>query len=221
MSRTVVPIVGMHRSGTSATAGCLAATGLDFGPPGLLMPASPANPKGYFEAMEVVAIHDELLLRLGCAWDSPQVRGDWRLLSSADRAKDSLAEWLSRLNGPGPFAVKDPRMCLFPELWLHASWAAGVALEPVIVTRETHAVCRSLMRRDRMPHEHALELLYYYGHGVTRWLEIHQLAAVIRFEQLLHDPVGTLVPALSPIGIPTEGWQDRVRDFIDEELVHG
>jgi len=61
-------VVGMHRSGTSATAGLLHRLGIHMGQE--LMPATPFNPKGYFEHLQVRDFNDRLLEARGQTWDS-------------------------------------------------------------------------------------------------------------------------------------------------------
>ena len=56
-------IVGMHRSGTSATAGMLHHLGVQLG--SNLLPANEYNLTGYWEHVDIVAVHDELLQALG------------------------------------------------------------------------------------------------------------------------------------------------------------
>lgn len=218
--RIVVPIIGMHRSGTSATAGCLKLAGLDFGPESLLMRASPANPKGYFESLEVVGIHERLLRGLGAKWDDPQLRGDWELTLPARVAKAALSKWLSRANRPGPMGVKDPRACLFGPLWRSAARSVGIELRPLIVTRETDAVAHSLARRDGMSAGHARDLMAIYGSGVLDWMLGTSRAPHIHFEDLLADPRGTLEPVLPKLTLPGPFDWAAIEDFVDEDLTH-
>src|SRR5882724_1528346 len=49
---TAILVLGMHRSGTSATAGWLKTLGVNLGP--YLMAEDPTQPKGYFEHAEIV-----------------------------------------------------------------------------------------------------------------------------------------------------------------------
>ena len=65
----MILILGMHRSGTSALAGGVAALGAGFGE--RLMQAVPdQNAKGFWEDLDVVSIDDRVLLALGRTWDS-------------------------------------------------------------------------------------------------------------------------------------------------------
>ena len=56
-----VIVAGMHRSGTSLTAGLLARLGIDMGRD--LVPADRANPRGYFEDVELVRFHQRMFAR--------------------------------------------------------------------------------------------------------------------------------------------------------------
>src|SRR5437588_13004998 len=69
--RTVVCVLGMHRSGTSLVGHLLHALGLDLGPEEHLMGASSANPTGHCENEPVTELNDALLERLGGSWSQP------------------------------------------------------------------------------------------------------------------------------------------------------
>src|ERR1700686_2628559 len=64
---TALVVLGMHRSGTSALAGMLHHLGVALGE--RLMPASPDNPRGYWEHSEIVDADQRLMASLGWAWD--------------------------------------------------------------------------------------------------------------------------------------------------------
>src|SRR5262245_1322694 len=59
-------VLGMHRSGTSLFAGVLGLLGA--GLPKNLLPANSWNPKGYFEPLDIVNLHEEMLSALGSSW---------------------------------------------------------------------------------------------------------------------------------------------------------
>lgn len=80
VSRGVAPppilVIGMHRSGTSATTGLLAHLGVNLGAPERLQPGDVHNPEGYHELQDAVALNDGLLDWCGSAWDLPPKLGD-------------------------------------------------------------------------------------------------------------------------------------------------
>lgn len=221
MKTTLLAVVGMHRSGTSATAGAFAQLGVDFGPAPLLMKPSRDNPKGYFEATLVVGIHDRLLRGLSGSWESPFIRGDWPLTIQANVARRQILEWVERLPAGTTCGVKDPRMSLFYPLWENACNEAGVRLIPCCVIRELESVVRSLQRRDGFDPWHCREIAERYGEGVLEWSKAPG-ATVIHFEDLVDDPAGAMQPTLDALMFnPDEGGWERVLDFLDGSLVHG
>lgn len=217
---TLYAVIGMHRSGTSATAGALSCLGVDFGPAALLMPASSDNPKGYFEALPVVMIHDRLLRGLRGRWDDPQIRGDWQLTMQGHVAQASVLNWIEGLRPGSTYGVKDPRMCLFYPMWKKACEDLLVDLRVCCVIREFDAIARSLQRRDGFSMSHARDLAEIYGRGVMEWSQ-HPHAYTVHFEELVENPsiaLNTIASRLTHFPDMLD-WE-AVRDFLDPELVH-
>lgn len=67
-SRLVILVLGMHRSGTSATAGLISKLGV--GLPDNLQPAQAENERGFFESTVIGQAHDKLLAANGAGWNS-------------------------------------------------------------------------------------------------------------------------------------------------------
>ena len=65
-----VPIVGMHRSGTSCVTGILERNGLHLS--GDLIDPNPFNPEGFWESREVIRINDLTLSRYGYPYMDPE-----------------------------------------------------------------------------------------------------------------------------------------------------
>jgi hypothetical protein len=219
LERILIPVIGMHRSGTSAVAGALKHLGIDFGTD--LMGPAPSNPRGHFEDLTVVAIHESLLHSLGCRWDDVQLRGDWELTKVADIATQRVGKWLSRLKGSGPFGIKDPRMCLFSPIWHVAALRTDIELRPLIVMREHDAIAHSLARRNKMSPEHTRDLLVRYGEGIAEWWTTADACTIIHFEDLIENPREELELVMRDLGFPAERDMSAAMDFIDGSLVHG
>ena len=149
-SRRAVVVLGMHRSGTSAVAGCLHRLGVDFGP--RLMPATEDNARGYFEHVDIVNLHDRLLLALGGGWDEtrPFLPREWPAVDPlTDPYRTELFRLLQRDLSAAPlWGLKDPRLCrLLP--WWEPVWAATDTWPLfVIVRRPPSEVAASLARRE-------------------------------------------------------------------------
>ena len=116
-------VVGMHRSGTSMVGGMLAGAGVRMGD--RLIPADSANPRGYFEDVDVVDFHGSLFKKALPDTDAPHV--DWGVVEgrALDRAlvlaaapeAEAIAQARSREGGLWGF--KDPRTTMALDLWDH------------------------------------------------------------------------------------------------------
>jgi hypothetical protein len=137
---TLVAILGMHRSGTSAVAGMLAAHGVEFGP---VRTRNRFNRRGNRELRDLNKLHEELLTRSqGSWWDPP---ASVEVTAEDIRRRDEI---LATIDGD-PAAVKDPRMLVCPGLW------RDVELKRIGVVRNPVSVRRSLARRAaERPHKH-------------------------------------------------------------------
>jgi hypothetical protein len=137
---TLVAILGMHRSGTSAVAGMLAEHGVEFGP---VRTRNRFNRRGNRELPALNELHEELLARSGGSWWAPPISVE---VSSEDIQQRE--EILKTIDGD-PGAVKDPRMLICPDLW------RDVELKRIGVIRNPVSVRRSLARRAaERPHRH-------------------------------------------------------------------
>ncbi|MDS9469134.1 hypothetical protein RGQ15_16335 [Paracoccus sp. MBLB3053] len=168
MSRSIIAVIGMHRSGTSLTMQALGALGAEAG--GGLLAGDDYNRKGYWEAGEIVAFHDRLLAANGRAWGMPEhllpLPEDWWGSDAAGAAGAELREILvARLEGTSQgsaLALKDPRMTLFLPLWIRAAADLGVPMKALLCLRDPAGVSASLGRRDQTSQEmsEALWLAY-------------------------------------------------------------
>jgi hypothetical protein len=139
-AKTVVAILGMHRSGTSAVAGTLAEHGLDLG---RVRERNRFNRRGNREIPELNELHEAILERSGGSWWRPPP-------AVAVRAGDLRRRnrILGEIEG-GQIAVKDPRMLVCEELW------RDLELSPIGVIRNPVAVRNSLARRaSERPEKH-------------------------------------------------------------------
>jgi hypothetical protein len=133
-NKGIVAVLGMHRSGTSATAGMLADHGVELGP---VSEQNRFNPRGNREIPELNRLHDRILERSGGSWWDPPQR--IRTRSGDYRRRNKI---LGSIRG-GTIGVKDPRMLMVAELW------RDLDLRPIGVIRNPVAVRESLERRAR------------------------------------------------------------------------
>jgi hypothetical protein len=147
VTRSVV-VLGAGRSGTSMVAGLLADAGLD--PGGDLIPASAANPTGYYESLAVNRLNDDLLAPCLAESRVPVPRRLGWLAAVPDpggiTATPAQRERMRALLPPAPFVLKDPRLSYTLAAWRPAL-PAGTGF--ACVFRDPARVAESVLRDAR------------------------------------------------------------------------
>ena len=127
---TALIVLGMHRSGTSALTGMLHHLGVALGEH--LMPATPDNPRGYWEHSDIVSVHERLMAALGWGWDDIRsLPAGFEHGEAAQAAGRELLAIVDRDFAGAPlWGLKDPRLCRLMPLWteLFAARADRAAL---------------------------------------------------------------------------------------------
>ena len=110
-------VLGMHRSGTSLMAGCLAGLGVDFGSD--MVPAREGvNAKGFFEHRQILEVHDRLLGLLESDWMDPcPLPTGWAKGAGATAEAQRLQTILHRDLRSPLIGIKDPRLARLLPLW--------------------------------------------------------------------------------------------------------
>lgn len=192
-------VLGMHRSGTSAVSGALGIAGVALGED--LMTPGEDNPKGFFEHVGVVAIHDTLLKALGRAWNDPRPLPDGWLCTPAAHAASSALEVLLRteFDGTPLWAVKDPRLCRLLPLWWPILDRLGVTPAPLLVLRDPREVAASLSKRNAWPE--GLSKLLWIEHLLDAERATRgKRRAVISYADLLDDAPRAIMRVLEDLG---------------------
>jgi hypothetical protein len=178
-------VLGMSRSGTSLASGALVAGGFYVGSAEDLMPASPANPAGYWENVAVRELNEQLLASVTGSWFTPpRRRPSCKARSQATDRVRAVFERLQSEAGGRPLVIKDPRIGVLLELW--APVIDGV-LHPALAVRHPVEIALSLARREGIPA--ALALLSWELHTV-RILEYlnGRRVTVVHYDDLLRVP---------------------------------
>lgn len=196
----IIFIAGMHRSGTSAVAGELAAAGVN--PGANLLPANEHNPKGYFEDQRVLAINDKVLASVGSIWSDPApLATSWQTTQAALDATAELADYLaSALPHDGVHLVKDPRLSRTIALAIEACVMAGHEWSVVAPIRRPLHVAASLWNRNQIPETHALQLWLRYYIDLLSVVPPERLTWV-NFEAWTRDPATALRRLQSNLGL--------------------
>lgn len=148
-------IMGMHRSGTSATARLVNLMGAYFGPEGSDPGVTIANPKGYWERTDIFMLNDSLLEAKNCSWDNLKHIFDSDITKVPPAISGSIHKLVLGMDAFRPWFIKDPRMCLTLPAW-RPYLEVPIA---VIAHRDPLEVAQSLNTRDGFP----------IGYGLALW----------------------------------------------------
>jgi hypothetical protein len=186
-----VVVVGSGRSGSSLVAGLMATAGHHLGR--RLLPANPANPRGFFEDFRTILVNEKLLAPYTPLRDLQR----WLAVLPPEvsvAAPDELVAEMQATIVQSPWCRKDPRFCYTLPAW--QPWYRGAIR--VCVFREPSRTANSLvasvpLQKMELSYDGALEIwaaaylrvLHGYRHHGD-WLFVH-------YDQILD---GTALPGL-------------------------
>lgn len=156
--RLAIMVLGMHRSGTSATTRVLNLLGCDL--PKALMPARNGNDAGHWESDAVCAFNDQVLADIGSGWDDwLPISRTWETMPRYDEDMVAAVALLRQEFGQSAlFAFKDPRLCRMASFWIEAVERYGAQPRFVIPIRNPMEVAASLETRNGIPSAYGLLL---------------------------------------------------------------
>ena len=221
--RNVILVLGMHRSGTSATAGLFLKLG--GAQPKTLMPAEGGNERGYFESQALMTFHDELLASAGSDWT------DWRQFNPAWYQSPTAAAFRKRakqlfkeeFDGEPLVVLKDPRVCRFTPFWLKVLAGIKARARVVIPVRAPLEVAFSLRKRDNF--SLATGALLWLRHTIDAEIASRALPrSIFTWDQLLRDWRSVAEKASTELGLSWPRFSDatahEIENFIGDDLVH-
>jgi hypothetical protein len=214
-NKTIVVVLGMHRSGTSSAAGALIRLGAAA--PQHLMAPNADNERGYWESPVIVDLNDAILAAGGSDWK------DWRRFNVAKihkaeadalraRAKEALAE---EFGDVGFAVVKDPRMCRLMPFWGPVFADAKWSVRALLPIRSPLEVGQSLNCRDGL--SPAYGCLLWLRHVLDAEVETRGMArAVLDWPQFLDDRRKALTRVSEQWGLIWPHWYEDAFSEVDE-----
>ncbi len=220
--KSIVVVLGMHRSGTSAITRGLQVLGVDLGER-LMLPAEGNNEKGFFEDIDVNAINVELLNALGQDWHTLSlIPADEMLHEKYAGLRLRAIELLrSRLRDTDCFGLKDPRLCRLLPFWQKVFEHLQVEVSYVIAVRNPLSVAKSLEARNQLPHEKSHYL--WLGHVLPSVLLTQGTQRVlVDYDLLLDNPQQQVERMALVLGSKPDAVRlaEFSRDFLDIRLRH-
>jgi hypothetical protein len=215
LNKTVVMVLGMHRSGTSSAAGTLVRLGAAA--PRHLIAPNPGNERGFWESGVIMDLNDAILAAGGSDWR------DWRKFNldaigceEGDalraRAKASLAE---EFGDAGLAVMKDPRMCRLMPFWRPAFDEAKWSVRAVLPIRSPLEVACSLKCRDGL--RLAYGCLLWLRHVLDAEAETRGMArAILDWPEFLDDRRSSLTRISEQLGLVWPRWHERALAEVDQ-----
>jgi len=218
---TLIVVLGMHRSGTSAITRALVALGAELGDR-LQEGIAGNNDRGFFEDKDIVAFNAKLLKDAGADWDTvsrvdlagidPTVLGEL--------FQEAVALLRGKCNG-GIIGLKDPRISRLMPFWQAVFDFIGMSVRYVIAVRNPISVARSLMKRDGFGDEKSY--LLWLGHVVPALLETRgRVRTLVDYDRLLDEPTEQLRRMASQLGVTVDDASAEAfgQEFVEEGLRH-
>ena len=218
MSKQLVVILGMHRSGTSLITKSMELVGFSFG--NKLMPNREDNPKGFFEDMDVVALNDELLLEASSTWDSPRLSMTGEPIKVARLTKKARRLITSKFKDCDKLVIKDPRMCVLMPFWHRQFDALDINVRYVTVHRNPLDVASSLERRNGLTTRHGLLIDYLYTRALVRFQKGNMF--VVDYARFMSDPATEVsrIATYLDEAVDAKALKHFLDDFVDPSLKH-
>ena len=223
--RSVVTVLGMHRSGTSLCANLLHALGVDMADePG----ASPNNPKGHWERPRINDLNDQVFERFGRSWahashilalpetwlDDPRVQA----IKAELIALLAHALGQARLGQAGLYGFKDPRTARLLPLWREVFAATGTTPRYIFCIRDPAQVARSITVRDRIGRDQAEYRWLLYNAEVVASVGAAEIC-LVPYENWFSDPAKMMRRIAAFIGVP-EPPDTLPIGIVDSKLRH-
>jgi hypothetical protein len=216
-----IAVVGMHRSGTSATAGLLIGLGLAGPREDDLVAGDSSNERGHWESHEVQLCNARLLAAVGATtYAPPPFTEDWSAVADYESVKARAESWFSATYAGVPIVMKDPRLCLTMPFW---RTTVPAPMGAILVLRDPMHVARSLQARDGVPILLGLALWDRYirsaSHGLSGLPTI-----VVEYNSMIEDRADAtraVTQFLEQMGVhPKAGASDDPALSLDPGLRH-
>ena len=148
MLRKAVIVLGMHRSGTSLTAGILNKLGFDLGR--AIMGANWANSSGFFENFRILEFNENLFQKLQVNWHNTLgIVDNWWTDENIQVEKKTLKDLIiSDYIIDGSLLFKDPRICVLLPIYLEVLKELEINIFFILTFRNPKEVAESLLTRD-------------------------------------------------------------------------
>jgi hypothetical protein len=220
MTRPVVTVLGMHRSGTSLCANLLHALGVDMADEAGV---SPNNQKGHWERPRINDLNEQVFERFGRSWSHAAhilaLPEGWLADARVQAIRVELTGVVARgLGSTRLWGFKDPRTARLLPLWREVFAAAGAMPRFIFCIRNPGQVARSIHARDKMARDQAEYRWLLYNAEAVRGLGVAAVC-VVPYEAWFSQPDHTMRRVAAFVGLP-EPSARLAAGIVDPTLRH-
>ncbi len=216
-----VIVVGMHRSGTSATSGMINLLGYDYGK----HKTSPNihNPKGFFENKKIMQFNDLLLNSLGAKWDNTLNVNNNRLCQVNNHFEELMDILEYEFENQSCVLIKDPRLCSLLPLYMRVFRRMRWNTKFIISYRNPIEVAASLRNKwGTFPQKKAL--LLWMDHNLKAEFHTrHYKRIFVYYSDIIENPKEVLSSIKTNLMLNAEISSDlysKISSFIEPSLKH-
>lgn len=222
VKKRIIVVLGMHRSGTSATTRALLTMGVALGDR-LMPPIADVNDGGFWEDLDINALNIEMLKELGTDWHhlAPVTSQQARQLLDNGYGRRAVELLQGKVSGVQIFGFKDPRTAKLLPFWKTVLDGSGFDVGYVLALRNPMSVVKSLLKRDGFPPEKSY--LLWLGHVLNILTEMQgERCVLVDYDRLLQSPDVELARVAGALALEIDDVESRryQTEFLDQRLRH-
>jgi hypothetical protein len=204
--KTVIFVLSMHRSGSSALTGCIqnyfGSDVVDLGK-SQLMDIVDEAPKGYFENLKILIFNDSVMKHMNLMWyDIPPTTLSGKQNKIMMKFANKLQSIFQSEYTGNVIVIKDPRIIILWPLYQRVLHMLQYNCKIITTNRDTKEVCQSLIKRTPLlfsSYLHAEELCNVYKEKLENI--INNLNKNIVYKTTFNDLVNTPQSVMNEINI--------------------
>ena len=208
--RSIVMVLGMHRSGTSLCSHILSMLGVNMAD---VIGVNRGSDRGHWERWEIVEFHDRILALFNRGYFGPfhdfPLPVAWWADPRVVQIRREIVAFVEKRMSRAPFGFKDPRTVRLMPLWHQIFLELKLAPKIVLCLRNPAQVDRSLQARDGLAPGIGEHRWLVYMMDFFRFAGAHEFC-VLEYERWFDEPRANLKKLTSLLGLE---WQHSEADL--------
>lgn len=213
LNRKALIVLSAGRSGTSLLMQVLQAMGLRLSE-NLIAPQW-ENPNGFFEDVEIVELHKDLLSQLGASQNLPLPAG-WKSHEVIKTFRPAIRSLLERQLSKDDrlWGFKDPRTCSLLPVWLEVMRSLWVTPVFVLAVRRPEVAVHSMIKQAPTLSSELAELIWLIR-TCDALRNTSGSCFIAHYEDWFSDPVRLSEDLLKYTGL-ADGYRGNIREMLEE-----